>query len=95
MAREPLTHCITRLLADPRRDAHNVLITPRLGEHEAAQLRLLLNTGVSVMVVALLWEDEADKTLATAAALGCQVTGLQPGQDLSTALSHQVGAGTR
>jgi uncharacterized protein (DUF58 family) len=95
MSRTPLSGCVTRLLANPRRDAHNVLITPKLGEHDAAQLRLLLNTGVSVMVVALLWDEAADQTLATASALGCQVTGLNPGQDLSSALSHQVGAGTR
>ena len=95
MAREPLSAAIMRLIANARRDAHNILITPRLGEREAAQLRLLLNTGVSVMVVALLWSEESADTLTTAAALGCQVAGVHPGQDLSTALSAEIGAGTR
>ena len=98
MSREPLANCLSRLLANPRRDAHNILITPKLTPHDAAQLRLFLNTGVSVMVVALLFddddEDESD-VLATAAGLGCQVTGVRPGQDLATAFLASTGAGTR
>jgi hypothetical protein len=90
--RRPLSEVIMRLVTSSRRDAHNVLITPRLGAVEAAQLKLLLNTGVSVLVVALLWDDEHSETMGTAAALGCQVVGLHPGQDLSTALS--IGAGS-
>lgn len=95
LGREPLGGCITRLLADPKRDAHNILITPNLGESEAAQLRLLLNKGVSVLVVALIWGEEHQETLNRAAALGCQVTGVHPGQDLATALTHDIGAGSR
>ncbi|HVM09008.1 MAG TPA: DUF58 domain-containing protein [Acidimicrobiales bacterium] len=89
--REPLTKAIHRLIANPQRDAHNVLVTPRLGELEAAQLRLFLNTGVSVLVIALLWDDEDTFTVARAAALGCQVIGIHPGDDLKTAL-YQSGA---
>ncbi len=95
LSRKPLSEVIMRLVTSPRRDAHNVLITPRLGHLEASQLRLLLNTGVSILVVALLWNDEHADTMGTAAALGCQVVGLHPGQDLSTALAHGVGAGSR
>ncbi|HYH49455.1 MAG TPA: DUF58 domain-containing protein, partial [Acidimicrobiia bacterium] len=90
--RKPLSEVIMRLVTSPRRDAHNVLITPRLGPLEAAQLKLLLNTGVSVLVVALLWAEEGSEIMGTAAALGCQVVGLHPGQDLSSALS--IGAGS-
>ena len=92
--RRPLSDVIMRLVSTPRRDAHNVLITPRLGQLEAAQLKLLLNTGVSVLVVALLWDDDNSETMGTAAALGCQVVGLHPGQDLSSALSRDMGAGS-
>jgi uncharacterized protein (DUF58 family) len=94
-SREPLTNMITRLLATHRRDAHNILITPRLAEHEAAQLRLLLQTGVSVLVVALLWDEESTSTLSVAAGLGCQVAGVHPGEDLGRALAYEIGAGTR
>ncbi len=95
MSREPLTTAITRLIADPRRDAHNIFITPRLGSHEAAQLRLLLQKGISLLVVALLWREDADDTLNSAAALGCQVAAVHPGQDLASALYHDIGAGSR
>jgi hypothetical protein len=92
--RKPLSEVIMRLVTNARRDAHNVLITPRLGQTEAAQLKLLLNTGVSVLVVALLWDEDNSETMGTAAALGCQVVGLHPGQDLSSALSRDMGAGS-
>lgn len=95
MDREPLSKCIMRLVSNAQRDAHNILISPKLGAREAAQLKLLLNTGVSVLVVALLWDEEASETLGTAAALGCQVVSVHPGQDLSTALFQDIGAGNR
>ena len=95
MAREPLTKVITRLISDPRRDAHNILITPRLGRTEAAQLQLLLNKGVSILVVALIWKEEHAETLSVASALGCQVAGVHPGQDIGSALYHDIGAGSR
>ncbi|MFN2462864.1 MAG: DUF58 domain-containing protein [Candidatus Dormibacteria bacterium] len=95
MTRDSLANVLMRLVTTPRRDAHNVLITPRLGQVEAARLRLLLNTGVSILVVALLWDEENAGTMGTAAALGCQVVGVHPGQDLSTALHNQVGGAVR
>ncbi len=95
MDRQPLSQCIMRLLRNGQRDAHNILITPRLGTREAGQLKLLLNTGVSILVVALMWDEESNETLGTAAALGCQVVGVRPGQDLSSALFQDMGAGNR
>jgi uncharacterized protein (DUF58 family) len=95
MTREPLTSMITRLIADPSRDSHTILITPRLGAHEAAQLRLLLQKGISLLIVALLWREDADETLNAAAALGAQVAAVHPGQDLASALYHDIGAGSR
>jgi len=92
MSRQPMSAMIMRILANGARDAHTVLITPRLGEHEAAQLKLLLDAGVSMLVVALLW-DEDDDTARRAAALGCQVAGVRPGDDLASALAHEIGAG--
>lgn len=95
MTRDPLSKVIMRLIADPRRDAHNILVTPRLGNLEASQLRIMLDKGVSILVVALLWEEENAETLGIAASLGCQVAAVHPGQDLSTALYHDIGAGNR
>ena len=95
MAREPLTNLLMRLVASPRRDGHMIMITPNLRQKEAAQLKLLLDKGVSVLVVSLLWDESNAQTMGTAAALGCQVVGVHPGQDLSTALYNEVGSGVR
>jgi len=95
MSREPLESVIRRLLSNGQRDAHNILITPKLGAHEAARLQLLLKTGVSILVVALLWDEENADTVGIAASLGCQAVGLRPGQDLSSALLSEIGAGNR
>jgi uncharacterized protein (DUF58 family) len=93
--KQPLSDTILRVTADPSRDAHTLLITPRLLPPAAAQLRLLINKGVSVTVVALLWEEEAEETAATASALGCGVVELRPDQSIAAALSVEVGAGRR
>jgi uncharacterized protein (DUF58 family) len=95
MDRAPLSEAIMRLVTSPSRDAHNVIITPRLGAREASQLRLLLNTGVSVLVVALLWDEENANTMGIAASLGCQVIGVNPGEDLASALFNPMLAGAR
>jgi uncharacterized protein (DUF58 family) len=95
MDREPFWKAILRLVVDPRRDAHNIVITPRLTDAETAQLKLLMRRGVSVLVIALLFDEESTRTLSIAAALGCQVASVRPGQDLTTALYNEVGAGTR
>jgi uncharacterized protein (DUF58 family) len=95
MGREPLGTVIRRMLGNAQRDAHNVLITPNLGIGEAAQLKLLLNKGVSILVVALLWDEENADTAGRAAALGCQVASLRPGGDLASALFNNIGAGNR
>jgi len=93
--KKPLEDTFTRLLVNNKRDAHTILITPRLTREVAVRLQMLLRKGVSVLVVALVWEPEAEETVRMAAALGCQVVELRPGQSISAALYHEVGAGTR
>ncbi len=95
LTREPLRETVRRLLTDPRRDTHDILITPHLDEQTAAQLKFLLNKGVSLLVVALLWDERGHESLARAAALGCQVAGVEPGHDLASALLHDIGQGSR
>lgn len=95
IGKQPISKAIMRLVTDPRRDAHNILVTPRLKPEDAAQLRLLINKGVSVLVVALMWDEHASETLNTATALGCQVVELRPGQSIAAALYTMVGAGSR
>jgi uncharacterized protein (DUF58 family) len=92
MDRTPLSAVLMRLVGNAQRDAHNVLITPMLGRQDAAQLKLLLNKGVSVLVVALNFGDGWDETSRNAAALGCQVVEVRPDVSLAEALMAEVGA---
>ena len=92
MDRTPLSQVLTRLVGNNQRDAHNILITPKLVREDAAQLRLLLNKGVSVLVVALNYGDGFAETAHNAAALGCQVVEVRPNVSLAAALLAEVGA---
>ena len=95
MDREPLSSVINRMLAGGQRDAHNILVTPHLSPTTAAQLKLLLQTGVSVLVIALLWDEGESQVMGAASALGCQVAGVRPGDDLASALFHDAASGGR
>ena len=69
----PLTKMLERLLVDPRRSAHNVIITPHLEVSAATRLRLLLERGTSLLLVLIMWEDTEPATLHRAGSLGCPV----------------------
>jgi uncharacterized protein (DUF58 family) len=84
---------IMRLVSDPSRDAHVVIITPRLDEEAAARLNLLVQRGTSVLVAALIWDEESTDTLGIAASLGCQVVEIRPRVPLAVAFRREVGAG--
>ncbi|MFP5224167.1 MAG: DUF58 domain-containing protein [Actinomycetota bacterium] len=90
-----LDEVFQRLLVNNKRDAHTILITPLLSRETAARLQFLLRKGVSVLVVALVWEEDHEETVRVAASLGCQVVELRPGQSIASALYHEVGAGSR
>ncbi|MHB8452473.1 MAG: DUF58 domain-containing protein, partial [Mycobacteriales bacterium] len=93
--REPLVSVLSRLAVNPPRDAHTIIVTPRLGAAEAARLRIILSTGASVLVVALLWDEGSAGIPGLATELGCQVSAVRPGTDLASDLAGEVGAGMR
>ena len=93
--RAPLGKVIDRMVADNRRDAHVLLITPHLDDGAAARLQLLVQRGVHVELVALVWEESDPHTLAVAAALGCQVVQLRPHVPLEAVFAHETGGGRR
>lgn len=90
---ESLAEPITRLLSDPSRDNHIVVLTPHLDQASAGRLRLLVERGASVLVAAIIWDEAGHDTLGTAAALGCQIVEIHPGAPLAAAFRHEVGAG--
>ena len=89
----PLTDAIMRLVANPSRDNHVVIITPRLEADSTGRLKLLLDRGASVLVAVLVWDDAAEATVAQAASLGCQVVEIRPNTSLNVAFHREVGAG--
>jgi uncharacterized protein (DUF58 family) len=93
--RAPLSDALRRLVADPRRDAHTIVITPKLTTQDTALLKLLVNKGVSVTVVGIVWDELVGDIFTSAAALGCQVVPVHVGDDLASALSHDARVGRR
>lgn len=89
----PLHEAVQRTAARVARNQHLVLVTPRLDGRAAAALDLLLQRGLSVLVVALLYGEESFDTLARAASLGASVVEVRPRMSLTNAFRHQVGAG--
>lgn len=88
-----LSEAVLRLAYDTTRDAYMVMITPLLDSEAAARVRLLIDRGVSVLVAALVWDEDALATLASAAALGAQVIEVGPNTPLEVAFRHEVGGG--
>jgi len=93
--REPLAKVLRRLVADARRDAHTILVTPDVGRDEAVYLKLLIDKGVSITVVGIVWDDLRANDFAAVAALGCQVAPVRLGDDLTSALNHEVRVGLK
>src|SRR5436190_11385788 len=93
LERVPLVDSIMRLVGDPSRDNHVVIITPLLDKEAAARLNLLVQRGASVLVAALIWDEDSADTLGVAASLGCQVIEIRPGVPLAVAFRREVGAG--
>ena len=87
-----LRETFDRLLLSMRRDTHVVVVTPLLDSAAASRLRLLVDRGQSVVVVALMWLDEAVDTLASAAGLGVHVVEVGPNTNLTRAFRREVAA---
>jgi uncharacterized protein (DUF58 family) len=85
-----LSEMMNRLLLSIPRDAHVILITPRLDANAAARLRLLVDRGMSVLVVALMWLDDAVDSLASAAGLGVHVVEVGPNTNTTMAFRREV-----
>lgn len=89
-----LSDLFGRILNKTPRDSHVVVITPLLDAAAAARLRVFVDRGQSVLVVALMWLDEAVDTLATAASLGVRIIEVGPNTNLTIAFRHSVAAAT-
>ena len=77
--RVPFRQSLDRLVVDPHRNAHNVLVTPYLSQEAASRLRLVTSRGTSVLVVLVMWEDSDPVTLHRAAGVGASVVEVRGG----------------
>lgn len=93
--RSPLPAAVQRLLRAARAGAHHVVVTPHLDAASAAGLKVLLERGSSLLVVAISWEESDALTLQRAGEIGAQVVELRPGSALAAVTARALGAGTR
>lgn len=93
--RAPLSAALDRLLLDPQRSTHNVVVTPHVDAETARRLALLLARGTSLVLVLVLWEDTDPATVHRAAGIGCPVVEVRPGTSLAATFAHVVTAGAR
>jgi uncharacterized protein (DUF58 family) len=84
LERSSLEVLLDRMFVDPQRNAHNVVITPRISQSAAARMRLLLERGTSLVVVLLLHDDTEPMTLHRAGGLQCRVIEVTPGIPLGS-----------
>lgn len=89
----PLTKAFERMMSDPRRDLHNVVVTPHIDNEAAKRLRLLIDRGTSMMVAVIVWEETDPDALHRAASLGCNIVEIRPKVPLETAFRKVVGTG--
>jgi len=93
--RVPLTALIDRLLVSPRTDTHMVIVTPHVEEAAATRIRLLIDRGISVLLVVVVWVDTDPLALHRAGSLGTNVVEVGARAPLETAFRKVVAAGTR
>jgi uncharacterized protein (DUF58 family) len=89
----PLTKALERLLMDRNRNAHNVIITPHLERDSAARMRLLIERGVSLLLVQIVWDGTDPLSVHRAGALGCGVIELTANAALERVFRPVVGVG--
>lgn len=90
--RQPLSTALDRLVIDPVRNAHNVVITPEVDADAARRIRLLRGQGVAVLLVLTVWDDTEPATLHRAGLLGCNVVQVSEGMPLRQVFGRVVGA---
>ena len=94
-SREPLQTMVDRLVTGQRRDTHLVLVTPYIDARIAPRLRLLIERGVSLLLVLVLWEDSDPLAAHVAGALGCNVVEVGARTPLEGVFARVVGGGMR
>ncbi|MHB8719416.1 MAG: DUF58 domain-containing protein [Candidatus Dormibacteria bacterium] len=91
----PLGDAVQRLLRRRGSGSHFVVVTPHLSAETAGAVRLLLESGGSVLVAAIIWEESDALTVRRAVEIGAQVVEVRTGGALAGVFAHALGAGVR
>lgn len=86
---------VDRVINDPRRDTHIVIVTPHIDEETARRIRLLLDRGTSALVALVVGEDFDEDSFHRASTLGTNVVEIRPGAPLEAVFQKLIGAGGR
>lgn len=73
---------------------HTLFLSAHLTPDDARRLKLAMDTGASVVVANLLWEESDPVSLSRAASLGCQVIQVPTDVSLESVFSLHAGIGT-
>lgn len=86
----PLLNAGFKMLEEARHRPHFLIVTPHIGAKDAAQLKLLVDRGLSVVIAKVLWDESDPLSLARAASLGAQIVQIAPGASMAAVFSNQV-----
>ncbi len=81
--KQGLDVALDRLLFDPYRASHNLIITPFVSPEVAQRIRILMGRGTTMLVVLVMWDDTDPGTLHRASTLGCPVVEVMEGVSLA------------
>lgn len=90
--RESLSVALDRLVIDPLRNAHNIVITPEIDPEAARRIRLLRGRGIAVLVILTVWDETEPATLHRASLLGCNLVQMSAGMSMQQVFQNVVGA---
>lgn len=84
-----------RMMTDPRRDTHLVIVTPHIDPDVATRLSMLKSRGVSILIAHLMWVDTDPMSVHRAGSLGLNVVEVGSRTPLEGAFRKAVGAAHR
>jgi uncharacterized protein (DUF58 family) len=87
---ERLVAGVERIVRNPRRDTHMVIITPHLDSAATGRIKLLLDRGISIILVLVQWEDMDPVTQHRAGQLGCNVVEVTASTPLEGAFRNLI-----
>jgi Protein of unknown function DUF58 len=91
----PFEICLDRALLATHAMQHVVVITPQLSKRAAPRLQLMIDRGISLLLVLVLWEDTDPATVHRAGMLGCNVVEVHPDAPLTRVFQRVVGTSRR